>query len=68
MSLWIFETKKRPLLDTIQYTINVFKKNDKTIHRIRVDEDGALAKSYDLNCLLAANNLIMETKTGHDSK
>ena len=48
--------------------LNVFKNNNKTIHRIRADEDGSLAKSYDFNRILVANNVIMETAAGNASK
>ena len=43
-------------------------KNNKTIYRIRVDEDGALAKSCDFNRLLVANDVMMETEAGNSSR
>ena len=59
---------KRLPLDVFQYFVNVAKREDKQMHRLRVDEDGSLAKSYDFNKLLVANDIQIETTAGHASK
>lgn len=59
---------KRPPLDVFQYFITIAKQDGKTIYRVRVDEDGALARSFEFNKLLVENNIQMETTSGYASK
>lgn len=59
---------RRPPLDVFQCFINIAKRDGHQICRVRVDEDGALAKSYEFNKLLLSNNIQIETTAGYASK
>ena len=60
--------RKRPPLDVLQYLFNVLKARKRSVRRIRVDEDGSLAHSYEFNLLLIKNDIQLETTGGYGSK
>ena len=43
------------------------KKENRQLHSIRVDEDGALAQGYEFTELLIQNSITLETTGGHAS-
>ena len=61
-------SSKRPPLAVLQNLFNVLKQKDWTIRRIRVDEHGSLARSYEFNMLLVKNDMQLETTEGCGSK
>ena len=59
---------KRHPLDVLQCLFNMLNARKRSVRRIRVDEDGALANSYEFNKLLINNNMQLETTGGYGSK
>ena len=58
----IFLRRRKHLpLDALQFIINCQKRKGRPIWRIRVDEDGSLANSYEFNKLLLTNDVTLET-------
>ena len=57
---------KRPPLDTLEFIATTLRNKDKTFALIRVDEDGALARSSELMKTCHNMNIIFQTK-GRDS-
>ena len=65
---WAFPTRhKKPPLDIITYLFQVLHKEARTVKRIRVDEDGALAGSTDFCKLIHLESIVLETTGGYAS-
>ncbi|MGB0424036.1 MAG: hypothetical protein ACPGED_06935, partial [Flavobacteriales bacterium] len=65
---WVFVThNKRPPLDIIQFFLLSLKKENRTTRFVRVDEDGALARSTAYCKLLLNNTIKMQTTGGRAS-
>jgi hypothetical protein len=66
--LWLFCTaNKRPPLKILDYSLSTLTKENKTIHTIRVDEDGAFARNYEFTEFLLRHKINLETTGGHAS-
>jgi hypothetical protein len=66
--LWLFCTSnKRATIKILSYFFSIMKKENKILHTIRVDEDGAPARSYEFTDLLTQHSIILETTGGHAS-
>jgi hypothetical protein len=66
--LWIFCTaNKRAPIKILSYFFSIMKKENKNITTIRVDEDGALARSYEFTELLLQHSITLETTGGYAS-
>jgi hypothetical protein len=66
--LWLFCTvNKRPPLKILDYFLSTLTKENKTIHTIRVDEDGAFARNYEFTEFLLRHKINLETTGGHAS-
>jgi len=60
--LWLFCTSnKRAPIKILSYFFSIMKKENKVLHSIRVDEDGALARSYEFTELLIQHSITLET-------
>jgi hypothetical protein len=66
--LWNFPTaSKSAPISILEYFFNMLEKEDVVIKCVRVDEDGALAKSSEFTTFLTNCNITMETTGGHAS-
>jgi hypothetical protein len=66
--LWVFCTSnKRPPIILLTYFFSIMQQENKIIRTIRVDEDGALARSYEFTELLIQYSITLETTGGYAS-
>jgi len=60
--LWNFPTaSKRPPLFIVDYFLSQLQKENVSVNSIRVDEDGALAKSAEFTSFIASRNITLDT-------
>ncbi len=66
--LWLFCTSnKRAPIKILSYFFSIMKRENKIIKTIRVDEDGALARSFEFTELLLQHSITLETTGGYAS-
>jgi hypothetical protein len=66
--LWVFCTpNKRPPLEIIDYFLHMIKCEGIQPHTIRVDEDGALARSSKFTDFLLLHHITLDTMGGYNS-
>ena len=59
--------RKPPPLDTLKFLVTTLRNQDKKVALIRVDEDGALARSSEFMKTCCSMNIIIQTTDGDAS-
>ena len=65
---WVFPTRhKRAPLEILTHLFGVLRKEERVVKRVRVDEDGALARNTEYCKLIALEKCVLETTGGYAS-